>query len=352
MLTVALSGLAAVALAAAPVEQVKLNAPATDAVMLVARHAGLNVLAAPMTGLVKGDYAATPREAFARQVLEKLPAKVSRRENFVFVGKEPPSKGLPRVAELGEGGNVPFLWEREITAGQLARTLSLTLRRPVLVASPHDQEVITAVLQNVKVTDAIAALAFYLGQPVTLTSEGFVSIGDPAGAVSRDCAGFSVSEWTRLSGFMPGAYTTGLLQTGGVSCATETGRNVRTSDGEVLRTLGADEGAMVYRRLAGAKAGSYVRIGFDGLTEIRPCEDITRDSKLKRTNDNRTFALLTQGLIECGVARNTKAGEFEILDVDASGPYIKNSSTSASKAPIIQVTSTGIAAGSLPVVGR
>lgn len=327
-----------------------LNAPATDAVMLVARNASLNVYAAPLSGLVKGEFALSPKDALVREVLDKVPGKVIRREDFVFIGKEPPSLGFPKV-DLGNTARISYFWRREITAGELALVLSLTGKRPVTVAAPYDREVLTTVFNNVPVDKAVAGLAFFLGQSVAIGLDGAISIGEPNAAVSRDCAGFSLSEWTRLSGFAPSIYPLALLQTGSVCCPTETGRSIRTADGDVLRTIGQDGNAMVYRWVTGPKAGSYVRVGFDAYAEIRGCDDITRDSRLARVNDTRSFALLAQGMIECGVSRNSKAGDFEVIDIDGRGPYIRNNSEGA-KSPVVQVAENGIVAANAPVQTR
>jgi hypothetical protein len=348
-----LTPLCALLIAAAPAQNtLKLKAPATDALMLLARNASLNVLATPLSGTVEGEFPLQPKDALVRQVLEKLNVgPVVRREDFVFIGREAVSKGFPQ-ANLKSEGRVGFLWEKEITAGQLALILSLSLRRPVLVAAPHDREVVTAVLTDVPADKALAGLAFFLGLPIQVTADGAVAIGDPTAAVTRDCTGFTLTEWTRLSGYYPGAYPFALLQTGGSSCPTETGRTVRTAEGELLQALGPDEpGVMIYRWVSGPKAGTFTRISFEGQTEVRACDDITRDSKLKRIADQRTFATLQQGLVECGVSRSTKAGEFDVIDIDAAGPYIRNTSPGA-KNPVVQVTRRGIVAATPPLQTR
>lgn len=344
MLTTAL----VVVLAAAPAtDTLKLNAPTTDAVMLMARQAALNLFAVPLSGKVKGEFPASKKDALVRDVLAQVNDKVTRREDFVFIGKEPPSKSFPK-AELGTGPKIQYLWEREMTAGALAQLLSLSLKRPVAVAAPYDRETLTVVLTTATADEALAGLAFFLGQPITIADDGSVSIGAPESAVTRDCEGFSLNEWTRVSAYLPGPYPIALLQTGGVSCPTETGRNIRTADGELLRAIGPDDGAMLYRWVSGPKDGAFVRIGFDDFNEIRGCPDVTRDSRLKRVNSYKSFALITQGLIDCAVARNQKVGEFDIIDIDQQGPYVRNTSPGA-KNPVVQVTSTGIVAASVPV---
>ncbi|MFL5321858.1 MAG: hypothetical protein ACJ790_19505 [Myxococcaceae bacterium] len=340
-----------VVLAAAPApDAIKINAPATDAVMLMARHAALNLFAAPLAGKVKGEFSASKKDAFVRDVLAQVNDRVTRREDFVFIGKEPPSKNFPKP-DLGAGPKIQFLWEKETTAGELAEILSLSLKRPVAVAAPYDRETLTVVLTTATADEALAGLAFFLGQPITIGEDGVVSVGPPESAVTRDCVGFSLSEWTRVSAFIPGPYPSAMLQTGGVSCPTETGRNIRTADGELLRSVGPDDGAMVYRWASGPKEGSFVRIGFDDYTEIRGCPDVTRDSRLKRVNSYKSFALIQQGLIDCAVSRNQKVGEFDIIDIDQLGPYVRNTSPGA-KNPVVQVTTGGIVAANAPVQTR
>ncbi len=340
--------LAVTLLAAAPVETLTLDAPTGDAVMLLARNAGLNLYASALSGRVKGTFPSKDKEALARDLLAQVQEHVSRREDFVFLGKVPPAKALARV-DLGSGPRITSLWEKEITAGSLARQLSLSLRRPVVVAAPYDQETLAAVLSTATAEQAVVALAFFLGQPITVGADGAVAIGEPGAAVNRTCSGFSLSEWTRLSGFANGAYPFGLLQTGGVTCPAETGRNLRTADGELLRAVGPDDdGAMLLRFATGPKAGTFARVSFTDYQEIRGCDDITRDSKLKRSNSARSFAVLAQGLIECGLSRNTRAGEFEIIDIDSAGPYVRNDSKGA-KSAVVQVTDHGIVAAIAPV---
>lgn len=347
MLSIAL----VVALAAAPASDViKFNAPATDAVMLMARNTSMNVFATPLTGKVKGDFNGSKKDVFVREVLAQLTDRVTRREDFIFIGKEPPAKNFPKP-DLGAGPKINFLWERETTAGALAQILSLSLKKPVAVAAPYDRELITVVLTTATADEALAGLAFFLGQPISVGEDGLVSIGAAEAAVTRACAGFSLSEWTRLSAMIPGAYPAAMLQTGGDSCPTETGRTIRTADGELLKTLGPDDGAMLYRWMSGPKDGTFVRVGFSDYAEFRSCPDVTRDSRLKRVNKHKSFALMQQGLIECAVSRNMKAGEFDVIDIDLLGPYIRNNSPDA-KNPIVQVQQSGIVAANAPVQTR
>ncbi len=347
MLSLVLASLAA---AAPAPNTLRLNAPAGEALMLVARQAQLNLFAGPLTGHIKGDFPVQSKDALTRAVLEKVKEPVVRREEFIFAGKEPSSKGFPKVP-VGRV-RVSSLWEREMTAGALARVLSLALDRPVEVAAPFDREPLTVVLTNTTAEDAVAAMAFFLNLQVTINSDGSVSLGEPGASVTKECAGFSLTEWSRLAGLAPGVYPLGLLTTGGVTCPTETGRRLRTSDGELLKTLGPDGNeAMLYRWESGSKAGTYVRVGFNEYTEIRACDDITRDSKLKRTNPSFGFALLTQGIIECGVTRATLAGEFQVIDIDAKGPYVMNPNKEA-KAVVLQVTARGVGPAEAPAVTK
>jgi hypothetical protein len=137
-----------------------------------------------------------------------------------------------------------------------------------------------------------------------------------------------------------------------VTCPTETGRRLRTSDGELLKALGPDgNDAMLYRWESGPKTGTYARVGFNDYAEIRACDDITRDSKLKRTSATFGFALLSQGIIECGVARATAAGEFQVIDIDAKGPYVMNPNKAA-KATVLQVTARGVGPAEAPAVTK
>src|SRR4051794_41150948 len=146
----------AVVLAAAPApEVIKLNAPATDAVMLMARHANLNLFAKPLSGKVKGEFSAARKDAFVREVLTQIADRVTRRDDFVFIGKEPPAKNFPKP-ELGTGPKIQFLWERETTAGEIAQVLSLSLKRPVAVAAPLDREPVTVVLTTATADEALA----------------------------------------------------------------------------------------------------------------------------------------------------------------------------------------------------
>ena len=46
-----------------------------------------------------------------------------------------------------------------------------------------------------------------------------------------------------------------------------------------------------------------------------------------------------------------KAGEFDVIDIDLLGPYIRNNSPGA-KNPIVQVQQAGIVAANAPVQTR
>lgn len=342
--------LVATAVAAAPASTLKLDAPATDALMLLARNTGLNVFTTSLSGRVKGEFPLSRQEVLIRGVLGQIQEPVAQREDFVFAGRTFRFKGFPK-ADITPGPKV-FLWEREIPAGNLARLLSLYLKRPVMVAAPFDQELVTVVLNDATADEALAGLAFLLNQSIAVGPDGELAIGPFGTAVTRECRGFSLNEWTRLSGYAPGPYPFGLLQTGGVSCPTETGRTVRTADGDLLKAIGPDDdAAMVYRWVSGAKEGTFVKVSFEGTSEVRGCEDITRDSRLKRVNALKSFAVLTQGLIECAVTRNVKAGGFEILDIDANGAYVRNH-TPGAKTAVVQVTSQGIVTAAAPVLTR
>src|SRR6478735_3863572 len=106
MLTAAL---VAVLCAAPAAEPIKLNAPTTDAVMLMARQTALNLFAAPLSGKVKGEFSASKKDAFIRDVLTQVNDRVTRREDYVFIGKEPPAKNFPKP-DLGVGPKIQFLW--------------------------------------------------------------------------------------------------------------------------------------------------------------------------------------------------------------------------------------------------
>ncbi|MBM4378323.1 MAG: hypothetical protein FJ086_03340 [Deltaproteobacteria bacterium] len=324
-------------------ERMKVNAPAADALMLLARHASLNLMAAPLTGRVKGELPVSNKEVLVRTLLAQVDDRVVRREDFIFVGKAPPARNFPKVA-LG-GGPISYLWEKEISAGQLATLLSLSLKRPVAVAAPHDRELLSVVLTQATADEAVAALAFFLGLPIEVAADGSVSIGEPGTAVTRDCVGFSLTEWTRLTAYVPGPYPLGLLQTGGTACPTETGRTVRTADGELVKSLGPDGDALLFTWVTGARAGRYAKITFDTYAEIPGCTDIARDAALVRTNAGNTFAVLRQGLVECGVSRGAKAGEFVVQDLDANGPYVRK----VSAQPGQDVKQVGVQ-GSVPAV--
>ena len=324
-------------------ERMKVNAPAADALMLLARHASLNLLAAPLTGRVKGEFPVSNKEVLVRELLGQVDDRVVRREDFVFVGKAPPARNFPKV-NLG-GAPLRYVWEKEITAGQLANLLSLSLKRPVAVAAPYDRELLSVVLTHATADEAVTALAFFLGLPLEVAADGSVSIGEPGAAVTRDCVGFSLTEWTRLTAYVPGPYPLGLLQTGGTACPTETGRTVRTADGELVKALGPDGEALLFTWVTGARAGRYARIAFDAYSEIPGCTDISRDAALARMNAGQTFAVLKQGLLECGVSRGAKAGEFVVFDLDANGPYVRK----ASSQPGQDVKQVGIQ-GTVPAV--
>ena len=337
-------------LAAAPApERMKVNAPAADALMLLARHASLNLLAAPLTGRVKGEFPVGNKEVLARELLAQVDDRVVRRENFVFVGKAPPARNFPKV-DLG-GAPISYLWEKEITAGQLATLLSLSLKRPVAVAAPHDRELLSVVLTRATADEAVTALAFFLGLPLEVASDGSVSIGEPGTAVTRDCVGFSLTEWTRLTAFVPGPYPLGLLQTGGTACPTETGRTVRTADGELVKALGPDGDALLFTWVTGARVGKFARISFETYQELPGCTDISRDAALVRVNAGNTFALVKQGLVECGVARNSKAGDYLVFELDAAGPYFRQASAAPGKG-VKQWTAQGAVNAVAPIPTR
>jgi len=330
-------------------ERMKVNAPAADALMLLARHASLNLMAAPLTGRVKGEFPVGNKEVLVRTLLAQVDDRVVRREDFIFVGKAPPARNFPKVS-LG-GGPISYLWEKEISAGQLATLLSLSLKRPVAVAAPHDRELLSVVLTQATADEAVAALAFFLGLPIEVAADGSVSIGEPGTAVTRDCVGFSLTEWTRLTAYVPGPYPLGLLQTGGTACPTETGRTVRTADGELVKALGPDADALLFTWVTGARAGRYAKIAFDAYTEIPGCTDISRDAALVRTNAGNTFAVLRQGLVECGVSRGAKAGEFVVQDLDAHGPYVRRASSPAGQ-DVRQVGAQGTVPAVAPIPTR
>jgi len=280
-------------------------------------------------------------------VLGEVRAKVVRREETVFIGREPKSRAFPK-SELTSRTPFPQLWEREISVGQFARLISVALRQPVAVEAPADREVLSVVWSKGSAEEALSALSFFLGVPARVGTDGAISLGDPASVVTRDCAGFSISEWTRLSGFAPGALPLGLLRTGGVSCVTQTGSTFRTANGDLLRALGPDDGTMVYRFIHGAKAGTYLRVGPDSYAEVPPCGTLDRQTRLKHLSPQHTYAVLTEGGRDCAVSRNVAAGEFEIIDIDAKGPMLRNTIPGTPNA-VVQITEQG-PVGALPPV--